>query len=243
VVQGRDGTWGTTDIAASDADSVLTAIKQGKTEGPVPLLRRTYQRHWNEEQELTQAMKKCLESHPAWPWLSGVKGIGATLACKLVARLDATKADTPSSFWAYCGLATVPGVEFRCSLCGLRSTFPVGYRVSGSHLRLGGRRPCLGTLEQFRGPEEGVRVAQPKPSRGQSSAHDQYAKKVCYLIATSLLKAGGPYADYYRRERAKLEAERPGWAAGRRHMTALRKTEKLFLAHLWLVGVTLSVSP
>ena len=35
-----------------------------------------------------------------------------------------------------------------------------------------------------------------------------------------------------------LEVERPGWADGRKHLTALRAAEKLFLSHLWQVWRT-----
>ncbi|MBA2245574.1 MAG: transposase [Gemmatimonadetes bacterium] len=233
VLQARDETWRSAEPAAGDAETMLKQIRSGKSEGPVPLLGRTYRRHWEAEQEMAQAMRQALQDHPAWPWLEQVKGIGPTLAGKLVARLDATRADTPSAFWAYCGLATVPGVEYRCRTCGYTASFPESYRVSGAHTRLGGRGRCSGQIEVSR--TEGVRVAQPKPARGQRASYDQYAKKVCYLIGTSFLKSGGAYSDYYRREKAKLEAERPGWATARRHLTALRKTEKLFLSHLWLV--------
>ncbi|HEV2131791.1 MAG TPA: hypothetical protein VGR27_11840 [Longimicrobiaceae bacterium] len=233
VLQARDETWHSDEPATGDAETVLKQIRSGKSEGPVPLLGRTYRRHWEAEQEMAQAMRQALQDHPAWPWLSGVRGIGPTLAGKLVARLDATRAETPSAFWAYCGLATVPGVEYRCPTCGYMASFPESYRVSGAHTRLGGRGRCPGQLEVSR--TEGVRVAQPKPARGQKASYDQYAKKVCYLVGTSFLKSGGAYSEYYRREKAKLEAERPGWATARRHLTALRKTEKLFLSHLWLI--------
>ncbi len=235
VVQERDETWEVETELPGDADELLKQIRQGLTDGPVPLLGRTFRRHWEAEQELAEAMKQSLQQHPAWPWLERVRGVGPTLAGKLVARLDATKADTPSAFWAYCGLATVPGTEYRCAECGYVAAYPVSYRVSGTHMRLGSSRKCTGALEVSRGPEEGVRVAQPKPARGERASYDQYAKTVCYLIGASFLKSGGAYADYYRREKAKLERDRPGWPAARRHLTALRKTEKLFLSHLWLV--------
>jgi hypothetical protein len=235
VIQARDSGWGVEIPAGVDAGELLRLIRSGSSDGPIPLLGRTYRRHWEAERELVRAMEQALSRHPAWPWLAGVKGVGATLAAKLLARLDVRRAETPSAFWAFCGLATVPGVEYRCDVCGCSASYPEHYRVTGSHLRLGGKQQCSGELRRSRGPGDGVRVAQPRSAKGQRSAYDQYAKKVCYLVGTSFLKAGGGYAEHYRRERAKLARERPGWAPGRRHLTALRKTEKLFLAHLWLV--------
>jgi hypothetical protein len=80
-----------------------------------------------------------------------------------------------------------------------------------------------------------VRVAQPRPGRGERAAYDRQAKKICYLVGTSFLRAGGRYEQLYRRERAELDLSRPGWAEGRKHLTALRKMEKVFLSHLFIV--------
>ena len=247
VLQGRDRAWGNvldgfthphkapkgdTSLPCDRCKSILEDIGKGKSVGPVPILGSTYQRHWTGERECFAAMNGALAQHLAWAWLKEVKGIGATLACKLLARLDIHKADTPSAFWAYCGLATVLATLYHCEVCGMDRAFPVGYKVTGKHTKLKGSRACKGLLVAA---GEG-RCAQPKPGRGQKAPYDQYAKKICYLIAMQFIKARGcPYEGHYRSQRAKAERERPGWSAGRIHLTALRKTEKLFLSHLWLV--------
>jgi hypothetical protein len=238
VLQGRTavgGLAGTTSDETPDAAAQLKKIADGRWDGPIPLLGQTYRRHWEAESALAAGMERCLGRHPCWPWLSRVRGIGPVLACKLLARLDPVAADTPSAFWAYCGLATVPGVEYRCATCGAVASFPTDYKVTGSHTRPGGKRLCSGALERARGPDEGVRVAQPKPRRGERAGYDRHAKQVCYLIGTSFLKSRGAYAEQYRTEKALLERTRSDWSAARRHLAALRKVEKLFLAHLWLV--------
>jgi hypothetical protein len=212
ILQGRDERGDVVSSASSPTD-MLAAIRKGDIDGPVPLLGRTYRRHADEERELRRAMVTALTSHPAWPWLAKVKGIGATLAAKLLARLDVTRAPSPSSFWAYCGLATVPGIEYRCTECGLRASFPTRYRVKGTHIRPDTRAACNGSLDPHRGPETGVRVAQPKPGSGEKASYDQYAKKVCYLIGVSFLRSGSAYERYYREQRARMERERPGWTS------------------------------
>ena len=252
VLQGRDETWGDVtpeweldpELDAKQAkklvQAILSDIAVGKVVGPVPILGRTYARHYAEEVELQGEMQAVLKSHPAFPWLDEVKGIGPTLACKVLARLDIEKATHLSSFWAYCGLATVPASRYDCDVCGLSRSFPPSYKVTGKHKALGTQKNCTGQLELTVGPDGGHRCAQPRPARGEKATYDQYAKKIMYLVGTSFLKAGGtnggsPYEVIYRRERARLIAERPGWADGRQHLTALRKIEKLFLAHLWMV--------
>lgn len=249
VVQGRDETfiplgeivvpddsdpfWLSPANETFTADELLNEIQYGSTRGPVPMLGRSHHRYWTEERETYKDMMAALDAHPAWEWLQQVRGIGATLGCKLLARFDATKAEYASSFWAYAGLATVPAERYRCPECGLTRAWPVGYNVTGDHKRIGTGKDCTSKLEKVAGPEQGVRCAQPKPKKGEKATYDQYAKKVCYLVATSFLKAGGPYEQYYREERAKAERTRPGWVKGRKHYLALRKTQKLFLSHLW----------
>lgn len=234
VLQGRDETWGAP-ASGEDPDEVLSSIIAGETLGPVPILGRTYRRHAEEEGELRKEMNAALKAHPAWPWLSSVKGIGPTLGGKLLARFDATKADHASSFWAYAGLATVPGEKYRCAECGLVRAWPVGYNVTGKHTVRGSTKKCAGKLVLVAGPDDGIRAAQAHAARGEKQAYDAYAKKIMYLVGTSFLKAGGPYEERYRSARARLEVERIGWADGRKHLTALRVTEKLFLSHLWQV--------
>ncbi|HEX6051631.1 MAG TPA: hypothetical protein VFZ21_20330, partial [Gemmatimonadaceae bacterium] len=79
------------------------------------------------------------------------------------------------------------------------------------------------------------RVAQPRPSRGESAPYDREAKKLCYLIGISFVRQGEAYRRYYTEQRNRLDATKADWIPRRRHLTALRMTEKLFLAHLWLV--------
>ncbi|HSL69650.1 MAG TPA: transposase, partial [Longimicrobiales bacterium] len=158
VVQGRDGRTG---LPISDAREQLKRILQGKTDGPVPLLGRTYRRHWEAERELRSAMEEALRAHVVWPWLSALRGIGVTLAARLLARLDIHRAPTPSSFWAYCGLATVPAQLYRCAACGVTSASASGRAVRVRHRTPNGEA-CAG---QFAAVEVhgSVRVAQPGP--------------------------------------------------------------------------------
>jgi hypothetical protein len=252
VIQGRDTTFATigamnVDLLAADEphrwidddgaartpDETLDAIGAGETLGPVPILGRTYLRHWQEEREIFREMGKALKTHPAHPWLSQVKGIGPTLGCKLLARFDAAQAPYASSFWAYAGLDTVRGALYRCATCGLERSFPPTYNVTGAHKRNGSGAACKGKLEAVVGAE--CRVARPRHAAGEKAKYDSYAKKVLYLVGTSFLKSGGPYEEHYRHQRERLDTERPSWPDGRRHLTALRITEKLFLSHLWEV--------
>lgn len=223
-------------VEEDEIEGELKAILRGESDGPLPILGRTYRRHHEEEREMYEEMAVALEGHPAWPWLTQVKGIGPTLACKLLARLDVRLAKTPSSFWLYCGLATVPGALYTCSTCGLERTWPVGYEVKGGHQALGTKRVCKGNLEFVREGED-VRAALPRAGAGQKRCYDAYAKKVMYLVGCQFEKLGrrAAYPRFYREALGRLERERPRWNAGRQRFTAMRIVEKLFLSHLWEV--------
>ena len=117
VLQGRAAGWTVVTADGADArlpagaaprevDALLRAIQRGPDAGPVPLLGAAYQRHAREERELRATFATLLESHPAWGWLRRVRGIGPTLAARLLARLRIERAPTPSAFWRYCGLGT-----------------------------------------------------------------------------------------------------------------------------------------
>jgi hypothetical protein len=231
IVQGRDQSWGFKG-EDRDGDEVLKEIRKGTDEGPVPILGLAYRRYLAEEREMAKLLEELLISHPAWPWLEEVRGVGALLAGKLLARLDIHRARTPSAFWAYCGLATVPGVEHRCETCGLVVASPERSTITGQHKALNSGRRCTGVLE--RSSRSGVRIAQARIA-GEKSSFDITAKKLCYLAGVSFLRVGGAYEKFYRRERRKLDVQRPGWVDKRKHLTALRKTQKLFLSNPWQV--------
>lgn len=231
VLQGRDGTADAPTEDGADADAELIRIRRGESDGPRPTLGRMYRTCFREEESFTAELLAVLEAHPAWPWLSEVKGVGPLLGAKLLSRLDARRAPTPSSFWAYCGLATVPGVEYGCETCGRTIAFPAKYSVTGAHKVRGGRKPCSGQLVPR---STAVRVAQPRVARGEAGSYNVFAKTICYLIGVSFLRTRSPYTRYYTTHREHLEEVKPGWDPKRRHLTAMRRMEKLFLADLWL---------
>ncbi len=80
--------------------------------------------------------------------------------------------------------------------------------------------------------------------RGQKLSYCSRLKTVCYKIFTSWLRCReSPYKEYYFTQKARYEATRPDWTKGHIHLAAMRKTVKLFLAHLWLVWRNLENLP
>lgn len=229
IVRGVDLTLIAPDY--EDADQLLEAIKRGDVDQPHPYLAWSYRRSWEQERRAFEEMMGLVTEHPAWPWLDAVKGIGPTLACKLLARLDIDKASSASSFSSYCGLGTVPGKMYRCAECGRTDVYPEAFNVTGKH------KGCKELSVMVKGPEDGIRAAQPRTERGEKRSYDAYAKKTMYLIAGQFIKLPGKswYEGEYRRKRNYYERERAGWEKGRKHYAGLRHIEKLFLSHLYEV--------
>jgi hypothetical protein len=231
LLQGRDPKWGLVVEEGVDIPALLKEIREHGG-GPVPLLGLLYSQAYHRERDLAGHMEAIVSRHPVWPWLSGVKGIGPTLAARLLSRLDLSRAPSPASFWAYCGLATVPAVVFGCSVCGRRELGTPGMRWAAGHTDPVTMRPCGGTMVAA-GIAIGSRVAQPRPRRGERARYDMEAKKICYLVGISFVRCGGPYRDYYHDRRAHLEAHHTVWPPKRLHLAAVRATSKRFLADLW----------
>jgi hypothetical protein len=50
-----------------------------------------------------------IQTHPAYPWFSKIKGVGNINIAKVVGQIDITKAPTISSLWKFCGYAPENG--------------------------------------------------------------------------------------------------------------------------------------
>ena len=214
---------------SSAADILLAAVLRGDTDNPHPYLAQAYRASSTAEKLAFSQMDGLLNAHPAWPWMSSIRGVGPTFGAKLLSRLDLSRANNASSFWSYCGLGTVPGQRWWCGSCGWVGIFDATYEVTGKH------KGCKHLAIQVQGPEDGIRAAQPRAKKGEKRSYDAFAKKTMYLLAMSWLKSGDRsfYGSIYRDKVAFYEVERPGWEKGRRHYSALRAAEKLFLSHLY----------
>ena len=231
ILQGRS--LAGTDRAPHDADALLKEAASGRHVGAPALLERAYARAMDDELKAAAALRDAVTLHPAWSWLSSVKGIGHLLAARLLSRLDVTRAATPSAFWAYCGLATIPGAAWKCGVCGLEVGYPVGYEPNGPHQKRSATGECGGRLEPVK-TRKSVRVAPRRTTLGGRAGYDAKARECCYLIGVSMLRCGSDYRGAYDAERARLARLRPGWTAKRCHLAALRKMEKGFLRDLWV---------
>lgn len=230
IFQGRSFSGG---AAGGDPAALLKGILAGASVGAPTLLERAYSRAMEDELSAAAALRDAVTDHPAWAWIATVRGVGHLLAARLLSRLDVARARTPSAFWGYCGLATIPGVGFKCATCGLEVAYPLGYDPSGPHQKRSGNGSCAGTLTRVASSNQ-VRVAPRRTALGGRTGYDARARESCYLVGMSMLRCGSDYRCFYDAERARLAVARPGWTPKRCHLSALRKMEKTFLRDLWI---------
>lgn len=195
----------------------LLATHEGLIQTPFDLtLARRYFELLDVEQDAISEITVLLRRIPVWTrYLTDVRGVGPLMAACIISELDPRKARYPSSFWAYCGLDVGPD--------GRGRSRRAEHLVERTYTNKAG--------------EEATR---------QSVTFNPWLKtKLSGVLASSFLRAGGPYADIYRSEKTRLEhhityglrAQEEGTAGTspklHRHNMALRYMVKEFLADLW----------
>lgn len=186
----------------------------------------------NNEQELVKVAKELLKNEPVYTeYLSYVKGVGETLAMKILSYpFDLEK--NVSSWWALAGL--VPNV-WKCE-CekGHKILLP---KDPGQHLEV----KCY-VNEGSNGDRCGARIikseiAPPKRYAGYRAFWDTRLKALGFIITDEFIKLGAYYRKVWEkfREEALAKGKKPLHA----NLHARRLTYKLFLSHLHHCGCEL----
>jgi hypothetical protein len=235
IFEGRDPTWGPAYATDEPAQRLLADIRHGRRDTPAPIA-DTYRQLCETERGIRAEVTDRLMRHPVGPWLGRQHGVGTMLAAQLLSRLDRSRAPRPSSFWAFCGLATMPAESFVCPDCGARVDVAVGTRPPRDHAdaRDTANR-CGGVLARDEAGDaaDRVRVATSRGGASVQKKYDQAARVTCHLIGVTMVRTNGTYASVYNEARDRFARDRKGWSSGRIHLSALRVMEKRFLLDLW----------
>jgi hypothetical protein len=140
--------------------------------------------------DATKHLEKVMRRHPLHPWVKAQKGLGDKQVARLLAAIGDpywnTLYDRPrtvSELWAYCGYHVLPVSQLGCDAHG----------VTAGRDQAGG-----GDTSQRFSEAQAIRAGvAPRRQRGQKSNWSETARKRTWLIATSIVKAGGPYRDVY----------------------------------------------
>lgn len=206
------------------------------------------------EVDAVRNLEKSMRTHPLGPWVKAQRGLGDKQVARLLAaigdpyiRPEMIKDDLTveparprlvSELWAYCGfhvIETPAGHGTNDAHPGSASGFnvhPGGQHTHDTHVLIA------------------AGVA-PKRQRGQKANWSETARKRAWLIANSVVKAGGPYREVYDKTKAKYEGAlhaaacvrcgpsgkpaQPGspLSPGHIHARALRAISKEVLKDLW----------
>lgn len=214
------------------------------------------------EHDAELQLKRTVRRHPLGPWVKQARGVGEKQAARLLAAIGDpywndlhNRPRTVSELWAYCGyhvIRTGHGYHDTQEYVAGSVQPPAG------HAALETQAPDASGIQPGSNPDHltgaaheatvGVAAAR---ARGQRANWSATAKMRAYLVAASIVKAGGPYREVYDAGRAKyadavhqVDCKRCGPAgkpalvgsqlsAGHQHARALRLVAKEVLKDLW----------
>jgi hypothetical protein len=218
-------------ISMGNRKAAVEAKKDSLPPGEGQLWTLLEERLREQEDRIAKDLPEAVLDHPIGPWLMAVKGIGPTLAAKLIAYIgDARRFSTPSKLWRYAGYAVIDGKAERM-IRGERAHFsPILkvalYNVATSFLK---------TESPYRALYDG--------------AYEYYLRERpqwsgCRSCHSDLGECKAPKVHSKLSARSKTT----GWNTGRVSQAAKRKMLKVFLVNLWeawyrMLGTTIPVRP
>lgn len=204
--------------------------------------------------DATKHLEKVMRRHPLHPWVKAQRGLGDKQVARLLAAIGDpywnTLHDRPrtvSELWAYCGLHVLPA----------------GHPISDAHRRPAGRVQAGGGVTGHVGLDAHIGSAgvAPRRQRGQKSNWSENARKRAWLIANSVVKAGGPYREVYDSTKEKYAdavhagpcvrcgpsgkpaAEGSPLSKAHIHARGLRAISKAVLKDLWIESRRIHLDP
>jgi hypothetical protein len=94
------------------AGNRVDSVQRGASQGDIVWFTAWEERLKFMEVEVQGDMARFLTGNPAWVWMSTVKGVGPTLACKIIAGIDDIgRFDTISKLWSFAGYGLHPNED------------------------------------------------------------------------------------------------------------------------------------
>lgn len=214
----------------------LDAVKRGvdTQEDPKLLQAQSYHDQFLAiEEKAFDEIESELNNYKVWPWLQRVKGIGPTLAGKLLSEIDIRRAPHVSNLWAFCGQGLRQqegGEKWQCTECENLPTYDdhehALLHVDAAHGVQGDVAESL--LKMI--PNWQIQ----RLRKGQKIDYSPRLKSTCFLIGASFLRCGSPYRLVYDNAKDYYKKNRTDWTPKHIDMAARRKMVKIFLSHLWV---------
>jgi hypothetical protein len=187
------------------------------------------------EDYVNERIAHLIESHPAYPWFSLVKGVGRENIAKVIGLIDINKAATISSLWMFAGLAPDGGGKAMKRVKGQKLQYNAQLRSMAWRLANSLRR-AKGKFYDYYIKEKG-NYTERFTERGYKILPTPSGIWACLNCGASWAKKRDITPCCGNPEIGKKSREEPRGVLWLGHLDAmaLRKMAKLFLACLWLV--------
>lgn len=200
---------------------------------PEPFVASLVSRLEDLEGDIFKRMKLVVKDHPAWPWLSEVKGIGPTLATKILGLIgDIEKFSSVSKLWSFAGYGLTENGERQRPVKGERLTYnrrlkTALYLAGDSFIKsrspyrdlYDARKRIYRLKKQIRPMQEILGLdTEGLPDRATTEGKKAWD----VLIKKTNAEAGAP-------------RDEACWSDGHVDNAARRYMVKIFLSHIWVV--------
>ena len=92
-------------IALGNKLHAFTSGRDVPANGEFEMVQRQFDRFVETEKDVDKYMENLAKKHRMFDYITGVKGIGPSMAAQILYAIDISKADTISALWRYCGYA------------------------------------------------------------------------------------------------------------------------------------------
>jgi hypothetical protein len=181
------------------------------------------------ERKIYREMARELKGHPAWPWLERVKGIGPTLACKILGLTSNCRGltahtGTVSMLWSFAGYGVEDGKRVRPKK---GETRPYNTRLKTAVYLAGD------SFIKSRSPYRDIYDARKEQYRNQKQL-----APLREILGKDEADALEPGSAVWKQTIAAVNKEHGTetvWSDGHVDNAARRTMVKMFLSHLWEV--------
>lgn len=192
------------------------------------------------EKNIKSLLEIEIKKYPITEWLAKLYGIGPIITAGLIANIEnPAKFDKISSLWQYCGF----GMLKYCTNCDEPVSIPFEFKNKENEVKKSKKLASLSNCPKC-GSETKPMIQ--RRYTGYVSNWNDKAKVLCWKIGQSFEKQGpkSAYYNFYKKIKEEEKARNPEkikengktmFNDGHIRNRALRKTIKLFLAHLWVV--------
>ena len=201
-------------LRVANGNRVFASTKGLDSNLPDPFVARLVGRLEDLEKATFEEMKAVVRDHPAWPWLDSVKGIGPTIATKILGLIgDIEKFATVSKLWMFSGYGLKPRGRIWSPEDALYRVDDIvaadngyAYLIEKVHDQSTKLVPSAEWSTEYYVTQSigrydisciGPNAERQRPIKGEKLSYNRRLKTAVYLAGDSFIKSRSPYRDLY----------------------------------------------